>query len=212
MISGGLVRIQEGQPYFIKRGIAQLVERGFHTPRQPQVRTLLPRPSFAGLAKWEGNGSWPRHEAVRSRQPVRACSSSEERRIPNPRQRGFNSFLARQNRSARAQPVARRSTTSPLRSDRSGICQAILQKLDHCCAVGRDGQILQRWRYIVQRSTPGTASEVPTALAIRSAAALSDRPSALRRCQAQKSSASRMSMRFAPRPPLPKPAAKASLS
>jgi hypothetical protein len=48
-------------------GIAQSVERGFHTPRQPQVRSLLPRPSFAGLAKWEGNGSWPRHEAVRSR-------------------------------------------------------------------------------------------------------------------------------------------------
>ena len=49
----------------------------------------------AGLAKWEGNGSWPRHEAVRSRQPVRACSSSVERRPPKPRQRGFNSFLAR---------------------------------------------------------------------------------------------------------------------
>jgi hypothetical protein len=95
LISGGLVRIQEGQPYFIKRGIAQLLERGFHTPRQPRVRTLLPRPNFAGLAKWEGNGLWPRHEAVRSRQPVRACSSSEERRIPYPRQRGFDSFLAR---------------------------------------------------------------------------------------------------------------------
>ena len=88
----------------IKRGIAQLVERGFHTPRQPQVRTLLPRPSFAGLAKWEGNGSWPRHEAVRSRQPVRACSSSVERRIPNPRQRGFNSFLARHRPSVRCWP------------------------------------------------------------------------------------------------------------
>ena len=84
-----------------QRGIAQSVERGFHTPRQPQVRTLLPRPSFAGLAKWEGNGSWPRHEAVRSRQPVRACSSSVERRIPNPRQRGFNSFLARHGRAPR---------------------------------------------------------------------------------------------------------------
>ena len=82
--------------HFQHRGIAQSVERGFHTPRQPQVRSLLPRPSFAGLAKWEGNGSWPRHEAVRSRQPVRACSSSVERRIPNPRRRGFNSFLARQ--------------------------------------------------------------------------------------------------------------------
>ena len=84
------------------RGIAQLVERGFHTPRQPQVRILLPRPGFAGLAKWEGNGSWPRHEAVRSRQPVRACSSSVERRTPNPRQRGFNSFLARHCQSGRS--------------------------------------------------------------------------------------------------------------
>jgi hypothetical protein len=77
------------------RGIAQSVERRSHTPRQPQVRFLLPRPSFAGLAKWEGNGSWLRHEAVRSRQPVRACSSSVERRPPKPRQRAFNSFLAR---------------------------------------------------------------------------------------------------------------------
>src|SRR5262249_51230122 len=51
--------------------------------------------SFAGLAKWEGNGSWPRHEAVRFRQPVRACSSSVERRPPKPRQRGVDSFLAR---------------------------------------------------------------------------------------------------------------------
>ena len=92
---GGLGSNPRGAANFITRGIAQSVERGFHTPRQPQVRSLLPRPSFAGLAKWEGNGSWPRHEAVRSRQPVRACSSSEERRIPNPRQRGFNSFLAR---------------------------------------------------------------------------------------------------------------------
>ena len=57
---------------------------------------------FAGLAKWEGNGSWPRHEAVRSRQSVRACSSSVERRIPNPRQRGFNSFLARHHHSGRS--------------------------------------------------------------------------------------------------------------
>jgi hypothetical protein len=40
---------------------------GLNAPRQPQVRCLLPRPDFAGLAKWEGNGSWPRHEAVRSR-------------------------------------------------------------------------------------------------------------------------------------------------
>ncbi len=91
---------------FQHRGIAQSVERGSHTPRQPQVRSLLPRLSCcarpphqprarAGLAKWEGNGSWPRHEAVRSRQPVRACSSSVERRPPKPRQRGFNSFLAR---------------------------------------------------------------------------------------------------------------------
>ena len=103
MISEGLVRTQEGQPQFIKRGIAQWVERGFHTPRQPQVRTLLPRPSFAGLAKWEGNGSWPRHEAVRFRQSVRACSSSVERRIPNPRQRGFNSFLARHHCHGRSQ-------------------------------------------------------------------------------------------------------------
>jgi hypothetical protein len=105
LISGGLVRTQEGQPP-ATRGIAQSVERRFHTPRQPQVRSLLPRPSFAGLAKWEGNGSWPRHEAVRSRQPVRACSSSVERRIPNPRQRGFNSFLARHNRSGRSQRTA----------------------------------------------------------------------------------------------------------
>jgi hypothetical protein len=59
--------------------------------------------NLAGLAKWEGNGSWPRHEAVQSRQSVRACSSSVERRVPNPRQRGFNSFLARQNRSGRSQ-------------------------------------------------------------------------------------------------------------
>jgi hypothetical protein len=86
---GRLVRTQEGQPLqparhlepvwpaqLQQRGIAQSVERGSHTPRQPQVRSLLPRPSFAGLAKWEGNGSWPRHEAVRFRQPVRACSSS----------------------------------------------------------------------------------------------------------------------------------------
>jgi hypothetical protein len=114
-----------GAATFQHRGIAQSVERGSHTPRQPQVRSLLPRPfSFcaqpcrrhassmthqpcardAGLAKWEGNGSWPRHEAVRFRQPVRACSSSVERRIPNPRQRGFNSFLARhQHRSGRSQ-------------------------------------------------------------------------------------------------------------
>jgi hypothetical protein len=90
-----------GAAIFHLRGIAQLVERGFHTPRQPQVRSLLPRPSFAGLAKWEGNGSWPRHEAVRSRQPVRACSSSVERRPPKPRQRGFNSFLARHQQSGR---------------------------------------------------------------------------------------------------------------
>jgi hypothetical protein len=67
---------------------------------------------YAGLAKWEGDGSWPRHEAVRSRQPVRACSSSVERRIPNPRQRGFNSFLARHNRSGRAQRVARNARCS----------------------------------------------------------------------------------------------------
>ena len=91
-----------GAATFQHRGIAQSVERGSHTPRQPQVRSLLPRPSFAGLAKWEGNGSWPRHEAVRSRQPVRACSSSVERRIPNPRQRGFNSFLARHHRCGRS--------------------------------------------------------------------------------------------------------------
>ncbi len=113
-----------GAATFQHRGIAQSVERGSHTPRQPQVRSLLPRPfSFcaqpcrrhassmthqpcardAGLAKWEGNGSWPRHEAVRFRQPVRACSSSEERRIPNPRQRGFNSFLARHHCHGRSQ-------------------------------------------------------------------------------------------------------------
>jgi hypothetical protein len=49
---------------------SSVVERRSHTPRQPQVRSLLPRPGFAGLAKWEGNGSWPRHEAVRSRQLV----------------------------------------------------------------------------------------------------------------------------------------------
>ena len=94
------------------RGIAQSVERGFHTPRQPQVRSLLPRPAFCRLAKWEGNGSsWrstppavtPRHEAVRLRQLVRACSSSVERRPPKPRQRGFNSFLARHHRSGRSQ-------------------------------------------------------------------------------------------------------------
>ena len=78
------------------------IDQLFDTPRQAQVRTLLPRPTFAGLAKWEGNGSWPRHEAVRSRQPVRACSSSVERRIPNPRQRGFYSFLARQHQSGRS--------------------------------------------------------------------------------------------------------------
>ena len=125
MNSGGLVRTQEGQPPSKHRGIAQSVERGFHTPRQPQVRSLLPRPiSFcaqpphqpcardAGLAKWEGNGSWPRHEAVRSRQSVRACSSSVERRIPNPRQRGFNSFLARHNRSGRSH----RDAVGPQRS------------------------------------------------------------------------------------------------
>ena len=95
-----------GAATFQHRGIAQSVERRFHTPRQPQVRSLLPRPAFAGLAKWEGNGSWPRHEAVRSRQPVRACSSSVERRIPNPRQRGFNSFLARHNQSGRSPVLA----------------------------------------------------------------------------------------------------------
>jgi hypothetical protein len=49
---------------------SSVVEGRSHTPRQPQVRSLLPRLGFAGLAKWEGNGSWPRHEAVRSRQPV----------------------------------------------------------------------------------------------------------------------------------------------
>ena len=97
--------------------------------------------NLAGLAKWEGNGSWPRHEAVRSRQSVRACSSSVERRVPNPRQRGFNSFLARQNRSGRSQrdeiglhrsrscfatvgrtPIASRSTAaSDQRLSRSGL-------------------------------------------------------------------------------------------
>ena len=101
-----------GAAIFQHRGIAQPVERRFHTPRQPQVRSLLPRPHFAGLAKWEGNGSWPRHEAVRSRQPVRACSSSVERRPPNPRQRGFNSFLARHHRSGRSQ----RDEAGPQRS------------------------------------------------------------------------------------------------
>jgi hypothetical protein len=34
-----------------QRGIAQLVERGFHTPRQPQVRFLLPRPGFCRLSQ-----------------------------------------------------------------------------------------------------------------------------------------------------------------
>ena len=70
-------------------------------PAKAGVRSLLPRPNLAGLAKWEGNGLWTRHEAVRSRQPVRACSSSVERRLPNPRQRGFNSFLARHQQSGR---------------------------------------------------------------------------------------------------------------
>jgi hypothetical protein len=94
---------------------ADAVAALFHTPRQSQVRSLLPRPSFAGLAKWEGNGPWTRHEAVRSRQPVRACSSSEERRIPNTRQRGFNSFLARHRQNGRSQLIGshvRRSACS----------------------------------------------------------------------------------------------------
>ena len=34
-----------------QRGVAQLAERGFHTPRQPQVRFLLPRPGFCRLSQ-----------------------------------------------------------------------------------------------------------------------------------------------------------------
>ena len=59
-----------GAATFQNRGIAQLVERGFHTPRQPAGSIPASATNFAGLAKWEGNGSWPRHEAVRFRQPV----------------------------------------------------------------------------------------------------------------------------------------------
>jgi NHL repeat len=63
-------------------------------------------------------------------------------------------------------------------------------------------------RYIGQRR-PRSGRVAWIALVIRSAALLSDRPSALRRCQVQKSRANRMSVRFAPR--LPEPAASVSL-
>jgi hypothetical protein len=72
-----------------QRGIAQSVERESHTLRQPLVRSQLPRPipfvCFAGFAKWEGDGLWTRHEAVRFRQPVRECRLTARHRLPTPR-------------------------------------------------------------------------------------------------------------------------------
>jgi hypothetical protein len=98
--SEALVRTQEGQPLkradlFGQSAVGSRDMQRFDCRLPIRGAAFQAEDASAGLAKWEGNGSWPRHEAVRSRQPVRACSSSVERRPPKPRQRGFNSFLAR---------------------------------------------------------------------------------------------------------------------
>jgi transcriptional regulator len=79
----------------LRRNGSYQAEARAHAATANVTEHLEGRALVTRMAKWEGKGLWPRQEAVRFRQPVRARSSSVERRPPKLRRRGFNSLLAR---------------------------------------------------------------------------------------------------------------------